>query len=131
MKFSVAPESSRVGVSVLLCMAWTYALRLIDFRLDMYTLSDVLLNWAAWVRCASASLFSDSSASCGRSSGSDVVGLSSGRLNVTNFVGRINESVVSLALPLSELPESYRVSLPVESSLKGRYGVGSGFRSPW
>src|SRR5712672_1046944 len=57
MKFSVAPESRRVGASVLLCAAWTYARRFIDFLFDMYILSDVFLSHAACVRRASASSF--------------------------------------------------------------------------
>src|SRR5712672_3717516 len=101
MKFSVAPESRRAGASVLLCAAWTYALRFIDFLLDMYTLSEVFLSWAAWVKRTSASWFSESSASCEGLSGSGVIGLSSGRSNVTDFVGHIGGSAVGLALPLS------------------------------
>src|SRR5712671_6117439 len=121
MKFSVAPESNRVGVSVLLCTAWTYAFRLMDFLLDIYTLSKVFLNWAAWVRCASASSFSDSSASYEGLLSSGVVGLSSGRLNITDFVGHVSGLVIDLVLPLSDPSESYRVLLPVESSSWGRY----------
>src|SRR5882672_1211222 len=102
-----------------------------DFQLDMYTLSEVFLSWAAWVRRASTSSFSDSSASYEGVSGSGVVSLSSGRLNVTNFIGHVSGLVVGLALPLSNPSESYRVLLPVKSSLWGRYGVGSGFRSLW
>src|SRR5712671_3935525 len=116
MKFLVAPESNRAGVSVLLCMVWTYAFRLIDFLLDMYTLSKVFLSWAAWVRHASASSFSDSSASYEGLSGSGVIGLSSSRLNVTDFVRRVGGLVICLALLPSDPSESYRVSLPVESS---------------
>src|SRR5712675_907734 len=100
-----------------------------DFRLDMYTLSDVFLNWAAQVRCASASLFSDSLVSYEGLSGSGVIGLSSGRSNMTDFVGHVGGLVVGLVLPLSDPSELYRVLLPVESSSWGRYGVGSGFRN--
>src|SRR5712675_535923 len=100
-----------------------------DFRLDMYMLSNVFLSWAAWVRCASASSFSDSLASYEGLSGSGVVGLSSGRLNVTDFVRHVGGLVVSLALSLSDPSESYRVLLPVELLSWGRYGVDSGFWS--
>src|SRR5712671_6538327 len=55
MKFSVAPESNRAEASVRRCAAWTYAFRVIDFRLDMYTFSDVFLNQAAYARRASTS----------------------------------------------------------------------------
>jgi len=92
-------------------------------------LSNVFLSWAAWVRHASALSFSDSLASYEGLSGSGVSGLSSSRLNVTDFVGHIDESVVGLALLLSDSSESYRVSLPVKLSSWMRYGVGSGFWS--
>ena len=49
-------------------------------------------------------------------SGSGVIGLFSGRLNVTDFVGHVGRSAISLALPLSDPLESYRVLLPVKSS---------------
>src|SRR5712671_5822817 len=97
-----------------------------DFRLDMYMLSDVFLNWAAWVRHTSASSFSNSSALSEGLSGSGVIGLSSGRLNVTDFIGRVGRSVVDLALPLSDPSELYRVLPFIGSSL---CGVGSGFRN--
>src|SRR5712671_919517 len=100
-----------------------------DFWLDMYTLSNDFLSWAAWVRRVSASSFSDSSVSYEWLLGSGVIGLSSGRLNVTDFVGRIDRSVISLASPPSDSSESYSVLLPVESSLWTRYGVDSGFWS--
>src|SRR5712671_726471 len=109
MKFSVAPESRRAGVSVLLCAAWTYAFRFIDFLLDIYTLSEVFLSWAAWVRRASTSSFSESLASCEGLSGSGVIGSFSGRLNVTDFVGRVGGLAVGLVLPLSDPSESRRV----------------------
>src|SRR5712671_4666389 len=98
MKFSVAPESRRAVASILLCAAWMYALRFMDFLLDMYTLSEVFLNWAAWVRRASAPSFSESSASCEGVSGLGVIGLSSGKLNITNFVWHVDGSVVGLTL---------------------------------
>src|SRR5712672_4612882 len=108
MKFSVAPKSKRAGASVLLCAAWMYALRFMDFLLDIYTLSEVFLSWAAQVKHASASSFSEFLASCEGLSGSGVIGLSSGRLNVTDFIGRIGGLAVGLALPSSDLSESYR-----------------------
>src|SRR5712671_8013353 len=55
MKFSVAPESRRAGASVLLCAAWTYTRKLIDFLFDMYTLSDVFLSHAVCTRRVSTS----------------------------------------------------------------------------
>src|SRR5712672_1895576 len=55
MKFSVAPESRRAGASVLLCAAWTYARKFIDFLFDMYILSDVFLCHAVRVRRVSTS----------------------------------------------------------------------------
>src|SRR5712671_716963 len=116
MKFSVAPESRRTEASVLLCAAWTYALRFIDFLLDIYTLSEVFLSWAAWVKRASASSFSEFLALHEGLSGSGVAGLSSGRLNVTDFVGRVGRSAVGLALPLSDPSESHRVLPLIESS---------------
>src|SRR5712675_2300072 len=95
MKFSVAPESNRAGASVLWCAAWTYAFKIIDFRLDMYTLSDVFLNQAVCTRRASASSFWEvgfsvssfwslvgSLASC-----EEVSGSFAGRSNATDFVG--------------------------------------------
>src|SRR5712671_350364 len=102
-----------------------------DFRLDMYMLSDIFLSWAVWVRCTSALSFSNSSASYEGLSGSGVVGLSFGRLNVTDFVGCVDGLAVGLVLLPSDPSESYKVLLPVESSSWGRYGVGSGFRSLW
>src|SRR5712671_4072620 len=116
MKFSVAPESRRAVASILLCVAWMYALRFMDFLLDMYTLSEVFLNWAAWVRRTSASSFSELSASYEGLLGSGVIGLSSSRLNVTDFVGCVGRSAVGLALLLSDSSESYRVLPPIESS---------------
>src|SRR5712672_4293866 len=77
MKFLVAPESRRARASVLLCAAWTYALKFMDFLLDMYTLSEVFLSWAAWVKRASASSFSDSSTLREGFSDSGVIGLPS------------------------------------------------------
>jgi len=116
MKFLVAPESNRAGVSVLRCAAWTYTFRFMDFLLDMYMLSEVFLNWAVWVRRASASSFSGSSALYEGLSGLGVIGLSSSRLNVTDFVGRVDGLVVGLALSSSNLSEPCRVLLPIESS---------------
>src|SRR5712672_802963 len=98
MKFLVTPESNRAGVLVLLCVAWTYALRLMDFRLDIYMLSKVFLSWAAWVKRASTSSFSDSSASYKGLSGLGVISLPSSRLNVTDFVGHVDGSVIGVAL---------------------------------
>src|SRR5712672_3806843 len=115
MKFLVAPESKRAGASILRCAAWTYALKFMDFLLDMYMLSEVFLSWAAWVKRASASSFSDSSASYEGLLGSGVIDLSSGRSNVTNFVGHVGRLVVGLVLPPSDPLELYRVLLPVES----------------
>src|SRR5712672_1271914 len=116
MKFSVAPKSSRAGASVLLCAAWTYAFKFMDFLLDIYMLSEVFLSWAAWVKRASASSFSEFSASCEGLSGSGVAGLSSGRLNVTDFVGHVGRLAIGLALLFSDPSESYRVLPPVGSS---------------
>src|SRR5712672_307201 len=95
----------------------------------MYTLSEVFLSWAAWVRRAFASSFSGFLASREGVPGSGVIGLPSGRLNVTDFVGCIGGSVVGLALPSSDLSESYKVSSFIESSSWGRYGVDFGFRN--
>src|ERR1700730_2034893 len=51
MKFSVAPESSRVSISALLDAMCTYALMVIDFLSDRYTRSSVpLLIQAAQIR---------------------------------------------------------------------------------
>jgi len=116
MKFSVAPESRRAGASVLLCAAWMYALRFMDFLLDMYMLSEVFLNWAAWVRCTSALSFSELLVSCEGVSGSGVIGLSSGKLNVTDFVGHVGGLIVSSSLPPSDLSESFKVLHLIESS---------------
>src|SRR5712675_3336029 len=116
MKFSVAPESRRAGASVLLCAAWMYVFRFMDFRLDMYTLSEAFLSWAAWVRRTSASSFFELSASYEESSNSGVLSLFSGELNVTDFIRRVDGSAVGLGLPLSDSSRSYRVLLPVESS---------------
>src|SRR5712672_1880403 len=90
MKFSVAPESRRAGASVLLCAAWTYARKFIDFLFDMYTLSDVFLSHAVRVwRVSTSSLweagFSISSVcpSAALSALSGVSGVSSGRSKAT------------------------------------------------
>src|SRR5712672_530602 len=106
MKFSVAPKSSRAGASVLLCAAWTYAFKFMDFLLDIYMLSEVFLSWAARVKRASASSFSEFSASSRGLSGSGAIGPSLGRLNVTDFVGRVGRSVINLVLLLSDSLES-------------------------
>src|SRR5712671_8050701 len=98
MKFSVAPESRRAGASVLLCAAWMYVFRFMDFRLDMYTLSEAFLSWAAWVKRASASSFSEFSASYEDFSGLGVIGSYFSRLNVTDFVGCVSGSAVGLVL---------------------------------
>src|SRR5712672_2852699 len=144
MKFSVAPESSRAGASVLRCAAWTYAFRIIDFRLDMYTFSDVFLSHAACARRASTSSFwevgssvsllwslAESSASYG-----GVSGLSSGRLNVTDLVGvsdilfmLLVRSGIDSVSSFSDSSESHRVSLLADSSSTIGRGVASGFRS--
>jgi len=97
----------------------------------MYTLSDVFLSWAAWVRRTSASSFSDLSASYEGLSGLGIIGLSFGGLNITDFVGHVDGSAVSLVLLPFDPSESYKVLLPIESLLWGRYGVGSGFQSLW
>src|SRR5712672_4247825 len=144
MKFSVAPESSRAGASVLRCAAWTYAFRIIDFWLDMYTFSDVFLSHAVCARRASTSSFwevgssvlslwslAESSLSC-----SVVPELSSGRLNVTDlslvsdslFMSFTRLSTGSVSSSSDSL-ESHNVSLFVESSSVIGRGVVSGFRS--
>src|SRR5712675_416359 len=144
MKFSVAPESSRAGASVLRCAAWTYAFRIIDFRLDMYTFSDVFLSHAACVRRASTSSFWEVGSSVSllwslaelSASYGGVSGLSSGRLNVTDLVG-VSDILFMLLVRLgidsvssfSDSSESHRVSLLVESSSTVGRGVVSGFRS--
>src|SRR5712672_1970202 len=139
MKFSVAPESSRAGASVLRCAAWTYAFRIIDFRLDMYTFSDVFLSHAACARRASTSSFWEvgSSVSLLRSlaessaSYNGVSGLSSGRSNMTDLVG-VSDILFMLLVRSgidSVSSESHRVSLLVDSSLTVGRGVVSGFRS--
>src|SRR5712671_5578349 len=95
MKFSVAPESRRAGASVLLCAAWTYARRFIDFRFDMYTLSDAFLSHAVCARRVSTSSFWEvglsvsSLCSFVSSSASSEGGLGMllGRSNVTVLVG--------------------------------------------
>jgi len=91
-------------------------LRFMDFLLDMYTLSEVFLSWVAWVRHTSTSLFLESLTSRKGLSGSGVIGLSSSKLNVTDFVRRVGGSAVGLALLPSDPLESYRVLLPVKSS---------------
>src|SRR5712671_649417 len=144
MKFSVAPESSRAGVSVLLCAAWTYALRLMAFRLDMYTFSDVFLNHTVCASRASTSSFwevgssasslrslVESSASCGEVSWSSV-----DRSNVTDLVGSSDNlfmflvrSSIGFVSSFSDSSELHSVSLFVESSSVTGRGVISGFRS--
>ena len=49
-------------------------------------------------------------------SGSGVIGLSSGKLNVTDFIGRVGRSAIGLALLFSDPSELYRVLPPIESS---------------
>jgi len=98
-----------------------------DFLLDIYTLSEVFLNWVAWVRRVSTSSFFELLVLCEGILGSGVIGLFSGKLNVTDFIGRVGGLVVGLVLPPSDPPELFKVSLPIESSLWGRYGVGFGF----
>src|SRR5712675_1208993 len=144
MKFSVAPESNRAGASVLRCAAWTYAFRIIDFRLDMYTFSDVFLSHAACARRASTSSFWEVGSSVSllwslaesSASYNGVSGLSSGRSNVTDLVGvsdilfmlPVRSGIDSVSL-FSDSSESHRVSLLVESSSTVGRGVVSGFRS--
>src|SRR5712675_3760624 len=144
MKFSVAPESSKAGVSVLQCAAWTYAFRIIDFRLDMYTLSDAFLNQAVCTKRASASLFWEvgfsvsSLCSLAESSASynGVLGLSSDRSNVTDLTGvsdilfmLLVRSGIDSVSSFSDSSESHRVSLLVESSSIVGSGFVSGLRS--
>src|SRR5712672_772020 len=144
MKFSVAPESSRAGASVLRCAAWTYAFRIIDFRLDMYTFSDVFLSHAACARRASTSSFWEVGSSVSllwslaeSSASSDGASwLSSGRSNVTDLVGvsdilsiLLVRSGIDSVSSFSDSSESHRVSLLVESSSAVGRGVVSGFRS--
>src|SRR5712671_1228245 len=126
IKFSVAPKSRRAGVSVLLCAAWTYALRFIDFLLDIYTLSDVFLSHAVWTRCVSVSSFCDagcwvltlSSSLSSSFSGSSVwhgvlllVNSSFGKSKVTVFNGCVDGSVVGLVSLSSNSSEPHKVSL--------------------
>ena len=122
-----------------------------DFRLDMYTLSDVFLSHAAWTRRSSASLFwevvvwmwqlstSFVSLPIGSSTsgfdGSWVVVVNSSigvfvssRSNVTVFTGLTG---LVGGVSSSDSSESYRVSLPVESSSDVGSRVASGFRSFW
>src|SRR5712671_1941106 len=144
MKFSVAPESNRTGVSVLLCAACTYARRLMAFQLDMYTFSNVFLNHAVCTSRASASSFwemgplvsslcslMESSVSLSR-----VSGVLSDRSNVTALVG-CNDSFVidsfksiSDSVLLSSDPSKlHKVLLFVELLLVVESGVVLGFRS--
>src|SRR5712675_1711040 len=144
MKFSVAPESSKAGASVLRCAAWMYALRVIDFRLDMYTFSDVFLSHAACARCVStSSLWEVGSSvsslwSLAESSASyrEVLGSFSWRSNVTDLSGASDNlfmlfvrSVIGSTSSLSDPSESHSVSLLGESSSTSGSGVVSGFRS--
>src|SRR5712671_5427704 len=144
MKFSVAPESSRAGASVLRCAAWTYAFRIIDFRLDMYTFSDVFLSHAACAKRASTSSFWEVGSSVSllwslaESSASydGVLGSSSGRSNVTDLVGvsdilfmLLVRSGIDSVSSFSDSSESHRVLLLVESSSTIGRGVVSGLRS--
>src|SRR5712672_1921616 len=144
MKFSVAPESSRAGASVLRCAAWTYSFMIIDFRLDMYTFSDVFLSHAACARRASTSSFWEVGSSVSSlwslaessASYSGVLGLSSGRSNVTDLVGvsdilfmLLVRSGIDSVSSFSDSSESHRVSLLVESSSTIGRGVVSGLRS--
>jgi len=144
MKFSVAPESNKAGASVLRCAAWTYAFRVIDFRLDMYTFSEVFLSHAACASRSSTSSFwevgSSVSLLCSlaesSASYSGVSGLFSGRSNVTDLVGvsdilfmLLVRSGIDSVSSFSDSSESHRVSLLVESSSAVGRGVVSGFRS--
>src|SRR5712671_496404 len=115
-----------------------------DFRLDMYTLSDVFLNQAVCTRHASASSFwevgssvsslwslIESSVSC-----DGVFGSSTGRLNVTDLAGvsdiffiLLVRSGIDSVSSFSDSSESYRVSLLVESSSVTGSGFISGLRS--
>src|SRR5712675_2108573 len=115
-----------------------------DFRLDMYTFSDVFLSHAACARRASTSSFWEVGSSVSllwslaESSASydGVSGLLSGRSNVTDLVGvsdilfkLLVRSGIDSVSSFSDSSESHRVSLLVESSSAVGRGVVSGFRS--
>src|SRR5712672_373789 len=144
MKFSVAPESNRAGASVLRCAAWTYAFRVIDFRLDMYTFSEVFLSHAARASRSSTSSFwevgSSVSLLCSLAESSasydGVLGLSFGRSNVTDLVGVSDilfmflvRSGIDSVSSFSDSSESHKVSLFVESSSFTGSGIAPDFRS--
>src|SRR5712672_2517083 len=107
-----------------------------DFRLDMYTLSDVFLNHAACTRCSSASSFWEVATwiwqlgrfSCSSSSGMGCLVSSLGRSNETVFAGGVDGGLDS---SLSDSLESHSVSLPVESSFVTGSAAISGFWSFW
>jgi len=107
-----------------------------DFRLDMYTLSDVFLNHAACTRCSSASLFWEVATwiwqpgqfSCSSSSGMGCLVSSFGRSNETIFAGGVDDGLDSSSSDSSEL---HSVSLLVESSSVVGSATVSGFWSFW
>src|SRR5712671_2500755 len=107
-----------------------------DFRLDMYTLSDVFLNHAACTRRSSASSFWEVATwiwqpgrfSCSSSSGMGCLVSSFGRSNETIFAGGVDDGLNSLLLDSSE---SHSVSLLVESSSVVGSTTVSGFWSFW
>src|SRR5712671_2536852 len=106
-----------------------------DFRLDMYMLSNVFLNHATCTRCTSALSFwevvvwilQSSPSNCSSMSYRTSLVSSFGRLNVTIFVGGVTWLVAGASS--SDSLESHRVLLPVESSSDIRSGVASGFWS--
>jgi len=129
MKFSVAPESRRAGASVLLCAAWTYARKLIDFLFDMYILFDVFLSHAVCVRRVSTSSlwkvgFSISSvcpSAALSASSEEVSGVSPGRSKVTALGDRID----SLAIAFSRsVRRSDSLSIGLLGSRKALLFVG-------
>src|SRR5712675_1660281 len=122
MKFSIAPESRRAGASVLLCAAWTYARKLIDFLFDMYILSDVFLSHAVCVRRVSTSslwevglsISSVRSSAALSASSEGVSGVSPGRSKVTV----LGDCIDSLAIAFSR---SVRRSDSLSIGLLGSY----------
>ena|SRR5712671_1439555 len=102
-----------------------------DFRLDMYMLSDVFLNHAVCTRRSSASslwevttwIWQPGRFNCSSSLDMGCSASSPGRSNETVFAGGVD---VGLSSSLSDSSESYRVSLPVESSSEVGSMAGSG-----
>src|SRR5712672_326387 len=144
MKFSVAPESNRAGALVLRCTAWTYAFRVIDFRLDMYTLSDVFCSHAVCARRVSTSSFWEVGFSVSSLwsllkslvSRDRVSDSSSGKTNVTCLVGVSDSSFMSFvrlvtdfSVSSSDSSELHSVSLFVESLSFSESEVASDFRN--